>query len=499
MPARHFSKFWLAVIGIILLTVVTRLPSLMQRQAIDDESVYSVVANEIVDGGRPYADAVERKPPLLFWTYAAVFDAAGKYNWRALHIVALAWTLLTMTGLYLIGSSLFDRSTGLVAALLYGIFQPWAVCKNQAFNGELLMNLPIAWAWAIAFRRSSSVLRPELFAAGALLCLGFLLKQPAAISAVPLGIYLLLPGYRDARGLTRSQSIVQAALLTVGFFGMLGLISILLWKQDILGEAIYWTIGDHAIRQMFWHSGMITSLYFAGCCLPLLVGAVLSDRTGNGIWIGKSAERTALLTLIAASIVGVVAGSRFYPHYYIQLVLPLAVFAAPFYTRLWSGEIKMHNIMRPAVTYAWLGLTVVGFLIGNFIGADLEGGPGQTGQYLLEHSTPTDRIFVWGHRPKIYLDAQRRPACRYITTFPLTGYLFGGAFPGLDTRKWIKPWAWKALDQDFARHPPVYIVDTQTSSRARYPVKDFPVLARLLAEKYRPVAETDDAVVYAAR
>jgi 4-amino-4-deoxy-L-arabinose transferase-like glycosyltransferase len=499
MPARHFSKFWLAVVGIILLTVVTRLPSLIQRQAIDDETVYSVVANEIVDGGRPYADAVERKPPLLFWTYAAVFDAAGKYNWRALHIVALAWTLLTMAGLYLIGSTLFDRSTGLVAALLYGIFQPWAFCKNQAFNGELLMNLPIAWAWAIAFRRSSSGLRPELVASGALLCFGFLLKQPAAIAAVPLGIYLLLPSYRDARGLTLQQAIVQAALLTIGFFGTLGLISVLLWKQDVLRDAIYWTIGDHAIRHMFWDKGIMTSLGFAGCCLPLLIGAVFSDRTVYGIWIGKNAERTALIGLIIASMIGVAAGSRFYPHYYIQLVLPLALFAAPFYARLWSGEIKMRYPMRPAVTYAWLGLTVVGFFIGNFIGANLQVGPGQTGQYLLEHSTPTDRIFVWGHRPNIYLDAQRRPACRYITTFPLTGYLFGGTVPGLDTRKWIKPWAWEALDQDFARHPPVYIVDTQAFSRARHPVKDFPVLAKLLAEKYRPVAETDDGVIYAAR
>src|SRR5207237_10546860 len=88
---------------IALLTIVTRLPSLMHPQAIDDEGIYSVVANVIVDGGRPYVDAVERKPPLLFWTYAAVVEAAGKYNWSALHTVALAWTLGTMAGLYMVG------------------------------------------------------------------------------------------------------------------------------------------------------------------------------------------------------------------------------------------------------------------------------------------------------------------------------------------------------------------------------------------------------------
>src|SRR5438874_1124703 len=80
---------WRQFLGIILLTVVIRLPSLLHPQPIDSEAMYSVVANEIVDGGRPYIDAVERKPPLLFWTYAAIFKVAGKFNWKALHIVAL--------------------------------------------------------------------------------------------------------------------------------------------------------------------------------------------------------------------------------------------------------------------------------------------------------------------------------------------------------------------------------------------------------------------------
>jgi 4-amino-4-deoxy-L-arabinose transferase-like glycosyltransferase len=149
----RFPGFQFAALGIILLTVAIRFPSLQHPQAIDDEAAYSVVANEIVDGGRPYIDAVDRKPPLLFWTYAAVFAIAGKYNWVALHAAALLWTLGTMAGLYVIGRRLFDRETGLIAALFYSVFQPWAVANNLAFNGEMLMNLPLVWAWAIrAFR-----------------------------------------------------------------------------------------------------------------------------------------------------------------------------------------------------------------------------------------------------------------------------------------------------------------------------------------------------------
>src|SRR5438067_13900784 len=85
--------------GIVALTILTRLPVLRHPQPISDEGVYSVVANEILDGGRPYVDAVERKPPLLFWTYAAIFAVAGKFNFIALHTAGVTWTLLTIAGL----------------------------------------------------------------------------------------------------------------------------------------------------------------------------------------------------------------------------------------------------------------------------------------------------------------------------------------------------------------------------------------------------------------
>ena len=495
-----FRQFQLALLGLVLITIVTRLPALLHPLPIDDEAGYSVIANEIVDGGRPYIDAVDRKPPLLFWTYAAVFKVAGKYNWKALHLLSLTWALATMAGLYAIGKQLFDRETGLVAALFYSVFQPWAAYKNLAFNGEIVMNLPIVWAWAIGLRRSPPKWRPELLGAGALLCAGFLFKQPAAIAAVPLGIYLLLPSYRISRGLTRTQSIIQAAILTTGFFGALALFAVVLQEQGILRETIYWTILDHTIPYIFWKKGILFTLGFLGACLPLLVGAALAIRDRQGIWAGKNAERVALLGLLAASAVGTAAGARFYEHYYIQLIPPLALLAAPFYAHLWTGRMQSpHWLLRPSLTCVWLALTIVAFSISHWVALAARSEPLETGRYLLEHSAPTDRIFVWGHKTRIYLDARRRPACRYILSFPLTGSVFGGTVPGLDTRFRIRPFAWATLEEDFKKHPPAYIVDLYSEPGALYPVRDFPILAKLLAERYQPVARTAEGVLYRMR
>src|SRR5436309_2966151 len=387
LPTDSLRRFRLAALRIVVLTIAIRLTSLVHPEPIDSEEVYSVVANEIVDGGRPYIDAVERKPPLLFWTYAGIFEVAGEFNWKALHFVALLWTLCAMSGLYVIGRDLFDRNTGLIAALFYSVFQPWWTWKNLSFDGEMLMNLPIIWAWAIAFRLTSSRLRPELFAAGTLLGAAFLLKQPAAIAAVPLGIYLLLPSYRASRSLPRINSIIQAAMLTAGFFAVLGLVTIILWKQGILHEAFYWTIADHDVPHVFWQKGVVRTLAFLGACLPLVIGSIMSCRDKSEIWAGKMPERTALLGLLAASAIGAAAGARFYPHYYVQLIPPLALLAASYYARLWSRTIQApHWLLRPRVTYAWLALTIIVFSIKHWTGLAPRRQPSETGEYLFAHS-----------------------------------------------------------------------------------------------------------------
>jgi len=289
-------------------------------------------------------------------------------------------------------------------------------------------------------------------------------------------------------------------MLTAGFFAVLGLATIVLWKQRILHDAFYWTIADHDVPHVFWQKGIVITLTFLGACLPLVIGAIMACRDKNEIWARKTAERTALLGLLVASAIGAAAGARFYPHYYVQLIPPLALLATPYYARLWSRVIRPpHWFLRPGVTYAWLIVTIIVFSIQHWTGLAPRRVPSEAGRYLSTHSSPEDRIFVWGQTPEVYLDAYRRPAARYITTFPLTGYVFGGPTPGLDTRSRILPGAWTNLERDFARHPPIYIVDVQSAKTAQYPVKNFPILAKLLAERYQPVAHTAEGVIYRIR
>src|SRR5947207_15358345 len=128
----------------------------------------------------------------------------------------------------------------------------------------------------------------------------------------------------------------------------------------------------------------MTTLTFPGASTPLGTGAVMACRADSKIWTERTAERTALFGLLAASAIGAAAGARFYPHYYVQLIPPLALLAAPYYARLWSRTTQPpHWLLRPAVTYAWLALTVIAFSIEDWSGLAPQRVPSEAGRYLF--------------------------------------------------------------------------------------------------------------------
>jgi hypothetical protein len=153
------------------------------------------------------------------------------------------------------------------------------------------------------------------------------------------------------------------------------------------------------------------------------------------------------------------------------------------------------------LTQAWLAITVAVFAVAHARGLARQPAISEAGRYVMTHSSAQDRIFVWGQETRIYIDAHRRPASRYIATFPLTGLIFGAPPPSageppVDTSARIVPGAWNNLRNDFSQHEPTFIVDTEASPNAMYPVRQFPVIAELLASEYVAVALTAEGVIY---
>jgi 4-amino-4-deoxy-L-arabinose transferase-like glycosyltransferase len=495
---------------LVLFTLVTRLPILTYPKACDDEQVYVVVAVEMLHGGQPYVSAVERKPPLLFYVYEATLGLFGERSYFALHFGALLWTLATMALLATIVRRLFDARAGFVAAGLYAVFSAWANYTNLAWNGELLMNLPIVAAFALAMRPSRSRLRPELMLVGTLVSVAFLFKQPSVIAGLPLAVYVLHPDYRRARGLGWLASLVHAAMLFVGFAAALALAALYLRQVGLLQEAWYWTISNHATplgptTWFFWHKLPGRGALFVLECLPILLLTAISIREGagaGGIWSQRRAELAAFVVLLGGCVLGVVANGQFNYHYFIQLTPPLVLLSAPVFAAIWNGErAPRARYLAPRFLARWVGLAALVFLVTDTIGLAQIRGLLKSAVYVRDHSTPDDRIFVWGQgtaQTGIYLDAQRRPASRYIASFALNGLLWGMGDPAYDTHDRIVPGAWDNLRREFALHPPKFIIDCHEvrDGPLLFPIRGYPYLKTLLERDYRQVKRTEDGVIY---
>src|SRR5207247_8652155 len=126
---------------------------------------------------------------------------------------------------------------------------------------------------------------------------------------------------------------------------------------------------------------------------PLVIGAIMACWDKDEIWAERPAERTALFGLLVASLIGAAAGARFYPHYYVQLIPPLALLAAPYYARLWSRTVQPpHWLLRPGVTYAWLALTIIAFSIHHWMGLAPRRAPSAGVPDFFKHSAPAYRL-----------------------------------------------------------------------------------------------------------
>jgi 4-amino-4-deoxy-L-arabinose transferase-like glycosyltransferase len=498
------------LLALILAFVVTRIPFMLHGFDISDEALWMVVTNRWLDGGRLYVDAFERRPPLLFLVYAAVLAPFGHTNVQAVHVAAVVWMIATMLGLNAAARRLFGARAGVVAAALYAIYACWGDYTNLAWNGELLLNLPLVLALAVTFRPSRSRLRPELAAAGALVACAFLLKQPAAAAAVALGIYLLLPAYRRARGLRLADSLAQAALFSVGFAAVIAFTAWRLRAAGVFDEAMYWIFRHHDMPHgpldiIFWERLEVAGVWFLLACFPLVAAAVAAlSRRGRWVsWEGKEAERATLWMLLAASLLGVSASGRFYLHYFDLLVPPLALAAAPVVAALLWGETTAEGIwpLRPRSMRRALAATALVFVALQTVGLAKRTKGSDAGQFVKTIAAPGDEMFVWGELARTYLDAGVRPATRYVACYALTGFPYGGSisydpvYP--DTTSRIVPGTWEIFERELRQSRPRFFVDVEAKlKKPRYPLGKFPWLGRYVAENYRKVHEARDGIVY---
>jgi 4-amino-4-deoxy-L-arabinose transferase-like glycosyltransferase len=149
-------------------------------------------ASNVLTHGFPYVTTglMINQPPLGFYTAAPIFATFGSSYLTGVGL-ATAFGLGCVALVYALGTVLYGKKTGLLAAALFG-FVPWHVYMSRIFlidNQYLFLSLLFLVVGVLAVKRNSQRL---VLAAGVLFGLALLTKLFAVFALIPLALLIFL-------------------------------------------------------------------------------------------------------------------------------------------------------------------------------------------------------------------------------------------------------------------------------------------------------------------
>jgi hypothetical protein len=240
------------------------------------------------------------------------------------------------------------------------------------------------------------------------------------------------------------------------------------------------------------------TLGFVAANLPIIWSVPWAWRDRKRTWAAADAPSdgdTDLWLWLASAALSVAVGFRFFGHYYLQLLPPLALLSAGVLVRRSAVLLRATVALSAAIA---LVFSIVGFWVHPFANDPRYE---DVSAYLDHHTSATDRIFVWGHMPEIYWASDRRPASRFISS----GFLIGdwGSRPSGDPSTNVPtPGAREQLMDDLRVKAPRVILDTTPAAfrgSQFAPMSTYPPLKHFVDSRYTYVRTIDGIAVYESK
>lgn len=419
---------------ILLVTFLMRLPSLFEPFWYGDEGIFAAVGRALNFGKILYIDTWDNKPPMIYLTYAAIFNLFG-VSMFGLRLVTAIVVLVTTACIYEIAIKLTSKKRALIAAFVFGLLTSLRIFEGNLALTEIFMILPITAAMLLAIYRKFDFV--SLFCAGFLFAVASLYKQVGAFEAGALGIFLFfyLKSFKKffVSGLILTAGFAIPYLLTVLYFA----------KQGIVGEFIF---GAFTYYQIYLdESPQFTILVNLLKYLPIItiiVYCLILKRRGHKIGL-----LYLILFWMAFSFLGSYFSGRAYGHYLVQAIPSLSlalvlirkdlkfnrekiIFSALFFlpfvgltlllfstvfkwnpieqVRYWNNFITLANGTKSVDEY------------NNFFDGNVNTIMGLK-DFLKIHGAIGQSIYIWGDYPWLYAITDADNPSRYVTSFHVFG------------------------------------------------------------------------------
>jgi 4-amino-4-deoxy-L-arabinose transferase-like glycosyltransferase len=497
----------LTIFGVfVAISLITR-AAFLNIDILDiDESAHIVGSWELLSGKLLYTEFVDNKPPLLYVYYAFPQILFG----RGMLPIRLLTILLTVPLTAFAASAFFNHTKrGFVAGLLYLIYSAAFLAHDMhAVHTEVIMILSGSWALVLVRDEEKALKLLRVMSAGFLLGLGFLVKYHIAfwLPAIALALVVACAKRRAWKRLL-ALSFAYAAGFAIPVILTYALFALRNGQQALL----YWTVYNN----LRYSANPILLSEAVGRAAAYLLPFLITTALLWYSWIRSlrlygSVYNTILISLLLIfSFPAALLGYRFYPHYFIQFYIPLALAAAPFISQALNRPLNRFG----KIVIGYSSVLLIGFTIANLI---LYNGK----KIVYRERDPIFRevasrlradscyshasLFVWGYAPIFYYYSELTPASRFavMAQSGLTGYIPGNleSIRGkISTDQYLVQEHWNWLMDDLRKNHATYILDTAPAGIYRwnrYPIQNYPRLWNFIRANYEPAGSVGGVQIY---
>ncbi len=326
-----------------------------------DESIYLYVAKAWSGSILPYRDLFDHKGPLLYGLLKGLLVFSGN-SISQFRLVSSIYLGLSAVWIFLgLRRFEFNKVNSIGASMLYVLLMSYSSFDGEATNGEFLMMGFVCLLFYVCapLKKISSL---KFFLMGAISAIAFFIKPTAVFSCIP---FVLLAIITDSF----RANIRKLIYCSLGALSIVASIVVYFAWHDALDSFIwsFWSFNFSYVARASFLVGInrayaffaknifldaYTSFSLMAAGFVLIWGA-LGFRSRKKVVAGFP----LFALLFVFSLLGALWGRNAFPHYFLQLALPLSLGVACFY----------QVILRWVSLNVSMLLWVIFFLITSFI------------------------------------------------------------------------------------------------------------------------------------
>jgi hypothetical protein len=403
-----------------------------------DEGEYAYIAQLILDGIPPYAEAYNMKFPGIYFIYAGILWLFGQTD-TAIHFCLLIVNLLSIILLFIFARKMYDSWVGVAAAGAYALLSISYHVQGFWANAEHFIIPFIICANICLFNGIKKNQLSQFLFSGILFGCAALVKQHGAFFGI-FGFIALLISLWQSGGINKKIYWKHVLIYITGIIIPLFLCFLYLFYVGVLEKFYLWTF-TYAKEYNSLNPVRDIRFNIIGYFFPLLrFASLMWIIAGVGFIALFSAKYNGqscilILGLLIAGIVASSIGFYFRPHYFVLLLPAVALLFGvgirSIFNFFSNATLRIVRIFPPVfiVSIAILGtiaahwdvlyqfppdrVTQTVYFFNPFPYSTL------IAKIIREKTTKEDRIAIIGNEPQYLFYSQRRSATSFIYFFSL--------------------------------------------------------------------------------